>query len=183
MPEEKINHPAHYNQLPHEVIEIVADQDFCSGNVVKYLIRAPYKGNAVDDLKKARWYLIWLLEHNYPIGSRDLYHKEYRMTCENANAISGPGAKEISKAIKLFVSGYGEEAWQNNPPAGVTDGGCERSRGHALDWGKHRVEKGEGRSLVPSARAPQPKVHEVQGRRYQEVGEIRRYGSLSVSFP
>lgn len=30
---------------------------------------------------------------------------------------------------------------------------------------------------------PQPKVHEVQGRRYQEVGEIRRYGSLSVSFP
>lgn len=43
-------------------------------------------------------------------GSRDLYHKEYRMTCENANAISGPGAKEISKAIKLFVSGYGEEA-------------------------------------------------------------------------
>ena len=64
----------------------------------------------LDDLKKARWYLIWLLEHNYPIGSRDLYHKEYRMTCENANAISGPGAKEISKAIKLFVSGYGEEA-------------------------------------------------------------------------
>ena len=52
-----------------------------------------------------------------------------------------------------------------------------------VDWGKHRVEKGEGRSLVPSARAPQPKVHEVQGRRYQEVGEIRRYGSLSVSFP
>ena len=55
MPEEKINHPAHYNQLPHEVIEIVADRDFCSGNVVKYLMRAPYKGNAVDDLKKARW--------------------------------------------------------------------------------------------------------------------------------
>ena len=53
MPEEKINHPAHYNQLPHEVIEIGADRDFCSGNVVKYLMRAPYKGNAVDDLKKA----------------------------------------------------------------------------------------------------------------------------------
>ena len=77
---------------------------------MKYLMRAPYKGNAVDDLKKARWYLIWLMEHNYPIGSRDLYRKEYRMTCENANAISGPGAEEISKAIKLFVSGYGEEA-------------------------------------------------------------------------
>lgn len=51
-----------------------------------------------------------LSRHNYPIDSRDLYRKEYRMTCENANAISGPGAKEISKAIKLFVSGYGEEA-------------------------------------------------------------------------
>ena len=41
MPDEKISLPAHNNQLPHEVIEIVADRDFCSGNVVKYLMRAP----------------------------------------------------------------------------------------------------------------------------------------------
>ena len=109
MPEEKINHPAHYNQLPHEVIEIVADRDFCSGNVVKYLMRAPYKGNAVDDLKKARWYLIWLLEHNYPIGSRDLYHKEYRMTCENANAVLEP--KKSQKQSSFLCPDMGRKLW------------------------------------------------------------------------
>lgn len=56
MPEEKINHPAHYNQLPHEVIEIVADQDFCSGNAVKYILRSPFKGRdeARDLVKKRR---------------------------------------------------------------------------------------------------------------------------------
>lgn len=110
MAEDKVNHPSHYKGFKVEAWDCIRTFDFFTGNVVKYLMRAPYKGNAVDDLKKARWYLIWLLEHNYPIGSRDLYHKEYRMTCENANAISGPGAKEISKAIKLFVPGYGEEA-------------------------------------------------------------------------
>ena len=57
MPVEKINHPAHYNQLPHEVIEIVADRDFCSGNAVKYILRAPFKGAFDQDLKKAIWYL------------------------------------------------------------------------------------------------------------------------------
>ena len=56
MTEEKINHPAHYNQLPHEVIEIVADQDFCSGNAVKYILRSPFKGRdeARDLVKKRR---------------------------------------------------------------------------------------------------------------------------------
>lgn len=48
MPEEKINHPAHYNQLPHEVIEIVADRDFCSGNAVKYILRFPWKAREVE---------------------------------------------------------------------------------------------------------------------------------------
>ena len=53
-------------------------------------------------------------------------------------------------------------------PAGVTDGGCERSRGHALDWGKHRVEKGEGRSSFPQ-RAPQPKCTRFK------VDDIRKW--------
>lgn len=56
MTEEKINHPAHYNQLPHEVIEIVADRDFCSGDAVKYILRSPFKGRdeARDLVKKRR---------------------------------------------------------------------------------------------------------------------------------
>jgi chorismate mutase len=32
------------------------------GNIVKYVARAPHKGNELQDLKKARWYLDRLIE-------------------------------------------------------------------------------------------------------------------------
>ena len=35
---------------------------FLEGNVIKYLTRAPYKGNEVQDLEKARWYLERLIK-------------------------------------------------------------------------------------------------------------------------
>jgi len=31
--------------------------NFCIGNAVKYLWRADMKGNPVEDLRKARWYI------------------------------------------------------------------------------------------------------------------------------
>ena len=31
--------------------------NFCLGNVVKYISRAGYKGDKLEDLKKAQWYL------------------------------------------------------------------------------------------------------------------------------
>jgi hypothetical protein len=52
-----VNHPHHYTQYPVEVIEITEHLDFLTGNVVKYVLRAPYKGNQLEDLKKAAWYL------------------------------------------------------------------------------------------------------------------------------
>ncbi|MDL2060327.1 DUF3310 domain-containing protein [Mesosutterella sp. AGMB02718] len=65
MPEntEKIDHPAHYNSLPHEVISIVGYMSFAKGNAVKYLMRAPFKGAYDEDLRKAQWYLHWIDEH------------------------------------------------------------------------------------------------------------------------
>lgn len=54
-----VDHPPHYNQGKIEVADFIEDQglDFFAGNVVKYVIRAPHKNNALEDLKKARWYL------------------------------------------------------------------------------------------------------------------------------
>jgi hypothetical protein len=40
-----------------EVIEITECLSFTLGNVVKYVCRADFKGNKLQDLKKARWYL------------------------------------------------------------------------------------------------------------------------------
>lgn len=54
-----INHPAHYNSHPSgiECINVVRWMNFNRGNAIKYIWRADDKGNPVEDLKKAIWYL------------------------------------------------------------------------------------------------------------------------------
>ena len=61
---EAINHPPHYNQGKIEVIEVIEDWglDFHAGNVIKYVARHKHKGNSLEDLKKARFYLDRLIE-------------------------------------------------------------------------------------------------------------------------
>ncbi len=53
-----VNHPPHYNEHPAniECIEVVEHFNFNVGSAIKYLWRAGLKGNAIEDLKKARWY-------------------------------------------------------------------------------------------------------------------------------
>lgn len=57
--DDPVNHPRHYNSHPSGVSPIVLAEHmtFCLGNVLKYCLRSPYKGNQIEDLKKARWYL------------------------------------------------------------------------------------------------------------------------------
>jgi hypothetical protein len=54
-----VNHPQHYKSHPSgiEVIKITEHMNFCLGNAIKYILRADHKGNAVQDLEKARWYI------------------------------------------------------------------------------------------------------------------------------
>lgn len=54
-----VNHPAHYTYGKIETIDFIEDKKlgFCLGNVVKYVTRAGHKLDALEDLKKARWYL------------------------------------------------------------------------------------------------------------------------------
>lgn len=63
---ETVNHPPHYNLLPAscsecrhpiECIDVVRHFDFNTGNAMKYIWRAGLKGDAIEDLKKAIWYL------------------------------------------------------------------------------------------------------------------------------
>lgn len=57
--DDPVSHPHHYNWLPSgvEVIDITESLDFCLGNVVKYVLRADRKGEPIQDLEKAAWYL------------------------------------------------------------------------------------------------------------------------------
>jgi len=60
---DSINSPKHYTMGKHEAIEIIQDnmtvkqfEGYCIGNVLKYVLRHPHKGQ-LEDLKKAQWYL------------------------------------------------------------------------------------------------------------------------------
>ena len=63
---DQVNSPEHYGGAEniYEAIKVIEawDLDFCLGNVIKYIARAGKKGDAVQDLKKAKWYLDRKLE-------------------------------------------------------------------------------------------------------------------------
>lgn len=54
-----VNHPAHYTSHPSgvECITITEHMSFTLGNALKYIWRADEKGDALEDLRKARWYI------------------------------------------------------------------------------------------------------------------------------
>jgi len=56
---DRVNHPNHYLSHPSgiEAIQITEHMNFCLGNAIKYIWRAGLKENAVEDLKKAAWYI------------------------------------------------------------------------------------------------------------------------------
>jgi hypothetical protein len=51
--------PTHYKSHPSgiECIQITEHFNFCRGNAIKYLWRAGEKGDVIEDLRKARWYV------------------------------------------------------------------------------------------------------------------------------
>lgn len=54
-----VNHPPHYGGHPSgvECITVVEHMSFNVGNAIKYLWRHQEKGDPIQDLKKARWYV------------------------------------------------------------------------------------------------------------------------------
>jgi len=54
-----VSRPPHYTSHPSgvECIQITEHMGFCVGNAIKYLWRADLKGNALEDLEKAAWYV------------------------------------------------------------------------------------------------------------------------------
>ena len=57
--DDKINRPKHYTKHPSgvECIQITEHFNFNLGNAIKYIWRCGLKGDELEDLKKARWYI------------------------------------------------------------------------------------------------------------------------------
>lgn len=54
-----VNHPTHYTSHPSgiEAIQVTEHMSFCIGNAIKYLWRADLKHDAIEDMRKAVWYI------------------------------------------------------------------------------------------------------------------------------
>ena len=54
-----VHNPSHYKSGGIEVIDVIEafDLNFRLANVIKYVLRAGRKGDALEDLEKAAWYL------------------------------------------------------------------------------------------------------------------------------
>jgi hypothetical protein len=70
---DKVNNPPHYNFSSIETIDIIKNSmdatmfhGYLVGNVLKYVARHKYKGEELNDLKKARWYLSRLIDEISP---------------------------------------------------------------------------------------------------------------------
>ena len=61
--EDMVNSPSHYLEGGVEAIDMIrlmlTDEEFkgyCKGNMLKYRLRAPFKGKTEEDVNKAAWY-------------------------------------------------------------------------------------------------------------------------------
>lgn len=56
-----VTSPSHYliKGTNFQAIDITRHETFLRGNIIKYVLRAPYKGSELEDLMKAKQYLEW----------------------------------------------------------------------------------------------------------------------------
>ena len=66
-----VNHPIHYNQHPSgvECIDIIEHFNFNIGVTIKHLWRAGLKGEVLEDLRKAAWYIQREIERSDEYGT------------------------------------------------------------------------------------------------------------------
>lgn len=71
---DSVDHPAHYTSHPSgiECIQVTEHMGFNLGNAVKYVWRADLKGDAIEDLRKARWYIDREIARREPGQARPL---------------------------------------------------------------------------------------------------------------
>lgn len=66
--QDPVNHPKHYTSHPSGIdcIQITEHMSFNLGNAIKYIWRADLKHDAIEDLRKAEWYIRREIEKRTP---------------------------------------------------------------------------------------------------------------------
>lgn len=93
-------HPSHYNQSSVEVITVIRHLNFCLGNVIKYILRAPYKGKLVEDCDKALFYLNWVREDS----KENVYTREMKKDIETMiNEMDNPSIQRFLQSVDDYL--------------------------------------------------------------------------------
>ena len=81
--EDVVNSPKHYRQSSTETIDLIKESmtmeefnGYLKGACMKYMARYKYKGQPVQDLEKAEWYLKRLIAEVLDVEV-EKQHKEY----------------------------------------------------------------------------------------------------------
>lgn len=122
-----INHPPHYTfGEKYEVIDVIDDWElsfgFCIGSAIKYIARAQHKGNRIEDLKKAKWYINHLMEYitNYieqlPLKNLNLIQIKRIFEFDVVNdwkldEHEGMAIRRLGQAAELGRDGFWAEAY------------------------------------------------------------------------
>ena len=66
--QDPVNHPKHYTSHPSGIdcIQITEHMSFNLGNAIKYIWRADLQHDAIEDLRKAEWYIRREIEKRTP---------------------------------------------------------------------------------------------------------------------
>lgn len=72
-----VNHPSHYtsHQSGIECIQVTEHMNFCLGSAMKYIWRCDQKDHAIEDLKKAVWYIQREIARREAINDPQLHTK------------------------------------------------------------------------------------------------------------
>ena len=74
--DESVRHPSHYKKGGWQVIDVIENWDlgYHVGNVVKYVLRSPYKHDDAGekDIRKAIWYLVRYLNYAQRVSNMDI---------------------------------------------------------------------------------------------------------------
>lgn len=96
-----VHHPPHYTVYKPEIIEITKHLPFCLGNVVKYVMRAPYK-NGLQDLEKAMQYLDWCF--NGPVVLSTIDAMDLQKALEELSAFLKRSSVPYSVILGMFIA-------------------------------------------------------------------------------
>jgi hypothetical protein len=118
-----VNDPTHYNVNGIEVIDVIetyAKTDFRLANVIKYVCRCDYKGNKLEDLRKAQWYL------NRAVDELELDEAEECLPVDEwRTKSSGYSPRDVDmffhgydcKEDELVEEALSDEGWLDTTPA------------------------------------------------------------------